>query len=91
MRAAGWLEIEGGKDGRSQTLALTPRGADLLRAARPAWERAQEEAEALLGADVTRAVLAAGDRLLAAGAAGAFGRVRQREASTVTPTEEMSA
>lgn len=67
MRTAGWLEIEAGKDGRSHALALTQRGADLLRAARPAWERAQGEAEALLGEDVTRAVLAAGNRLLAAG------------------------
>ncbi|MHB8869650.1 MAG: MarR family winged helix-turn-helix transcriptional regulator [Thermoleophilia bacterium] len=66
MRTAGWLEIEAGKDGRSQTLALTPCGTDLLRTASPAWERAQREAEALLGEDATRAVLTAGNRLLAA-------------------------
>ncbi len=67
MRATGWLEITQGKDGRSQTLSLTPRGTDILHAVQPAWERAQGEAEALLGSETTRAMVAAGDRLLAAG------------------------
>ena len=67
MRAAGWLEVTSGKDGRSQTLALTSQGSELLSAVRSAWERAQEAAEALLGTDATRAVLTAGDRLLAEG------------------------
>jgi DNA-binding MarR family transcriptional regulator len=79
MRAIGWLEITQGKDGRSQTLALTPRGTDLLQAVQPAWERAQGEAEALLGEETTRAVLAAGDRLLAAGLAST-GNTPQRAA-----------
>src|SRR5665811_1742954 len=67
MRAAGWLEVTSGKDGRSQTLALTSQGSELLSAVRSAWDRAQEAAEALLGTDATRAVLTAGDRLLAEG------------------------
>jgi DNA-binding MarR family transcriptional regulator len=65
MRVNGWLEISQGKDGRSQTLSLTPLGVDLLHAVRPAWERAQGEATALLGEETTRAMVAAGDRLLA--------------------------
>lgn len=78
MRTAGWLEMTAGKDGRSQTLTLTTRGADLLHAAQPAWERAQGEAEELLGGDVTRAVVAAGDRLLAAGFAAGLAATAAR-------------
>ncbi|MBU2602896.1 MAG: MarR family winged helix-turn-helix transcriptional regulator [Actinobacteria bacterium] len=83
MRAAGWLDIAAGKDGRSQTLSLTAGGAELLNAALPAWEQAQEEAEALLGEATTYAVLQAGDRLLAAGYAQTVG-IPTRPSNTKT-------
>ena len=38
-------------DGRSRLLSITPRGADLVTAAEPAWRAAQAEFEARLGAE----------------------------------------
>jgi DNA-binding MarR family transcriptional regulator len=49
MQARGWLEIVPDKDGRSQPFCLTLKGRRLLERAEPAWEKAQEQATALLG------------------------------------------
>jgi len=49
MQAKGWLEVVPDKDGRSQPFRLTPQGRRLLEKAVPAWEKAQEQATALLG------------------------------------------
>jgi DNA-binding MarR family transcriptional regulator len=49
MRNQGWLEEVPEKDGRSALLTLTPAGRKLLEKATPAWQRAQEQATALLG------------------------------------------
>lgn len=49
MRAHGWLEVVAGDDARAQPFRLTPQGRRLIEKAVPAWERAQQQAEELLG------------------------------------------
>jgi DNA-binding MarR family transcriptional regulator len=49
MRSQGWLEELRGKDGRTALLRITLAGRTLLEKATPAWQRAQEQATALLG------------------------------------------
>ena len=49
MRAKGWLEVVPGADARTQPFRLTAQGRRLLERAVPAWERAQKQAEELLG------------------------------------------
>ena len=49
MRARGWLEVVPGADARTQSFRLTPQGRRMLERAFPAWERAQQKAEQLLG------------------------------------------
>ena len=51
MRAKGWLEVVPGEDARTQPFRLTAQGKRLLERAVPAWERAQKQAEELLGDD----------------------------------------
>ena len=51
MRAKGWLEVVPGEDARTQPFRLTAQGRRLLERAVPAWERAQRQAEELLGED----------------------------------------
>jgi DNA-binding MarR family transcriptional regulator len=40
---AGWIAIRAGKDRREKLVRLTDAGAHKIRAARPAWERAQKQ------------------------------------------------
>jgi len=49
MIAAGWLETVAEEDGRSQPLRITKKGAALLQKVVPVWQKAQREAEAVLG------------------------------------------
>lgn len=49
MRARGWLNALAGEDGRTTLLALTAAGRKQLKQAIPAWQRAQQQARALLG------------------------------------------
>jgi DNA-binding MarR family transcriptional regulator len=49
MRANGWLEIVPGDDARAQPFRLTASGKRLIEKAAPAWEKAQRQAEKLLG------------------------------------------
>jgi DNA-binding MarR family transcriptional regulator len=49
MRARGWLEVVPAEDAREQPFRLTAAGRKLLEKAVPRWERAQEQAQALLG------------------------------------------
>jgi DNA-binding MarR family transcriptional regulator len=49
MRTQGWLEIVPGEDARTQSFRLTTQGKRLVEQAGPAWEKAQQEAEQLLG------------------------------------------
>src|SRR5262245_38063890 len=51
MMARGWLEAVPEEDARTQPFRLTDEGRRLLERALPAWEKAQEQAAALLGAD----------------------------------------
>lgn len=56
MDQRGWVVIES-RPGSGQSVQLTPEGEELLRNARPAWERAQARARTLLKADLYDALL----------------------------------
>jgi len=62
MRANGWIENLPGNDARTSMLRATTTGKKLLEKINPAWQQAQHEAEALLGAEysasLSRAVAA---------------------------------
>jgi DNA-binding MarR family transcriptional regulator len=49
MRAHGWLEVVPDKDARTQPFRLTPQGRRLIDKAAPAWEKAQGQAQEVLG------------------------------------------
>jgi DNA-binding MarR family transcriptional regulator len=51
MRMQGWLEAVPTEDARMQPFRLTTQGKRLLEQAAPAWKKAQQEAEKLLGND----------------------------------------
>ena len=52
MCARGWLRLEpGGEDRRSHQITMTEKGKALLERSYPAWQRAQRELTARLGAD----------------------------------------
>ncbi len=51
MTSLGWIEARAASDARSAELTLTAAGRGRLRAAYPAWKRAQAATQALLGAD----------------------------------------
>lgn len=51
MRAQGWLEVVPSEDARLQPFRLTTQGKRLLEQAAPAWKKAQQQAETLLGDD----------------------------------------
>jgi DNA-binding MarR family transcriptional regulator len=54
MQANGWLEVVPDEDRRAQPFRLTAAGRALLKRAVPAWEKAQEQATALIGRDGVR-------------------------------------
>ncbi len=49
MRTQGWLEVVPSEDARTQSFRLTTQGKRLVEQAAAAWEKAQQEAEQLLG------------------------------------------
>jgi DNA-binding MarR family transcriptional regulator len=49
MRVHGWLEVVPEEDARTQPFRLTAQGRRLIEKAVPAWEKAQRQAEELLG------------------------------------------
>jgi DNA-binding MarR family transcriptional regulator len=51
MRVQGWLEVVPTDDARMQPFCLTTQGKRLLEQAAPAWKKAQQKAEKLLGDD----------------------------------------
>jgi DNA-binding MarR family transcriptional regulator len=51
MRTQGWLEVVPSEDARKQSFRLTTQGKRLLEQAAPAWMKAQQETEQLLGED----------------------------------------
>jgi DNA-binding MarR family transcriptional regulator len=63
MRAKGWVEVVPGEDARTQPFRLTVQGRRLLERAVPAWERAQKQAEELLGNEGTALLNKAARRL----------------------------
>jgi DNA-binding MarR family transcriptional regulator len=56
MKKQGWIEAAGGETGREQVVSVTAKGKKLLAAFHPAWEKAQKQAEQLLGAQGVSAV-----------------------------------
>jgi DNA-binding MarR family transcriptional regulator len=51
MRAHNWLEVVADEDGRTQPFRLTAQGKRLIEKAVPAWEKAQKQAEELVGSE----------------------------------------
>jgi DNA-binding MarR family transcriptional regulator len=49
MRDQGWIDDIRGEDGRATLLRVNAAGKKLLEKAFPAWQKAQDEAKALLG------------------------------------------
>jgi DNA-binding MarR family transcriptional regulator len=49
MRANGWLEVVPEEDARAQPFRLTAQGRRLIERSTPGWQKAQRQAEALLG------------------------------------------
>ena len=49
LRGHGWLEVVPEEDARSQPFRLTAQGKRLIEKAIPAWEKAQQQANELLG------------------------------------------
>jgi DNA-binding MarR family transcriptional regulator len=54
LEALGLVALAPGEDQRDCVASVTPAGKDRIRAATPAWKRAQAEVEAVLGAEVER-------------------------------------
>ena len=60
----GWIEeVRKSANGRSRPVALTRVGKELILNARPAWLKAQVQAEALLGVDGITALINITDRI----------------------------
>lgn len=57
----GWIETTAAGDGRSYRIRLTRKGRKKLVEAHPAWQRAQHEAERMLGATHATAIRRVGD------------------------------
>jgi DNA-binding MarR family transcriptional regulator len=51
LQSNDWVAVGEGTDRRSKALHLTPKGKALLAKAMPAWDRAQQKVESVLGAD----------------------------------------
>ncbi len=51
LERAGLISAARGRDRRSRTLSLSDEGSRALSVAQPAWQRAQDEVNAKLGAD----------------------------------------
>jgi len=56
LRLRGFVAVEAGPSGRTQVVAVTPKGQKLLDAALPRWEAAQRQTEQLLGARTMEAL-----------------------------------
>lgn len=68
LQAAGWLargDGSDGGDGRQRMVALTAAGADRIRQAKPAWQRAQRALATTVGADALQQLHDAIDATLA--------------------------
>ncbi len=56
MRTRGWIEPAPQSDSRTQPFRITKEGRVLLKKIYPAWKRAQEKAETLLGPSGTQSL-----------------------------------
>ena len=56
MRKNGWIAVANSDHGVSQDIVVTPKGRELMAAAQAGWQRAQKEANTLLGAEGVAAV-----------------------------------
>jgi len=56
MRRRGWLSMSPSRQGKGQTVSISPAGMQVLRAAYPLWRKAQDEAMGRLGTDGSRAL-----------------------------------
>jgi len=63
MRTRGWLEVVPDEDGRAQPFRLTTQGRRLLEKAAPAWKKAQQQAQAILGDEIVDSLNEAARRL----------------------------
>jgi DNA-binding MarR family transcriptional regulator len=63
MKRNGWLEVDDSGDRRARPLKVSAAGLALLESVVPAWRRAQERVEEILGGDVTASLKRAVDRL----------------------------
>ena len=52
----GWIRVDGGPDGRSNELSLTPAGRKLLQDLKPAWRGVQRRLQRLLGPEAADAI-----------------------------------
>ena len=63
MRANEWLEVVQEDDARAQPFRLTRQGELLIKRAIPAWEKAQQDAQEMLGEAGIHAITKAARRL----------------------------
>jgi DNA-binding MarR family transcriptional regulator len=56
MVDAGWIDLSKAASGRGQVAQVTDSGEAALRAAYPAWKKAQARAEALVGDELVEAI-----------------------------------
>jgi DNA-binding MarR family transcriptional regulator len=63
MKQKKWLESDPPAGGRNQTIRLTPQGKKLLAQIQPSWEKAQAEAQLLIGEEGEAALQQMASRL----------------------------
>lgn len=56
LKKNGWVDVTAGETGRSRSLEISNAGRQLLADAEPLWMAAQQQAEALLGAEGPAAI-----------------------------------
>jgi DNA-binding MarR family transcriptional regulator len=61
MEGEGWIVIDVAERGNGRVLTLAAAGGEKLRESKPAWERAQTQARALLGPEGARDLKRIGD------------------------------
>ncbi len=56
LKKNGWVDVAAGETGRSRSLEISDEGRQLLTDSEPSWIDAQQQAEALLGAEGPKAI-----------------------------------
>ena len=65
MQRNGWLTVSPDDSGRKQSLALAPKGSQLLKKSLPLWKEAQSRAAAVLGQRGAKSIHRVGDAVWA--------------------------